>query len=120
MRQSRIALLVFVFCLLIPVAAFAQDPLPTKTPAGGALPPTEVLPTSTPEGSPMQLRADLRPQLGMELLTAVDAPDFFDGQTVAGGDKYLAVGGGCIDGYTATTASLGMVWVANSGPVTIS
>ena len=126
--MRRLIAALFTLVLLLPAAAYAQDGRPTKPPPGVPTLAPPVVPIQTEEAelaatlesSPAQLRADLRPQLGMELFSAAFAPDFFDGQTVAGGDKYIDVGGDCIPGYTAVPASLGMVWVADSGPVTFT
>ena len=103
--------------LLLPVAAYAQDGRPTKPPPGA---PVQTEEAALAVGSPQQLFADVRPQLGMELLSTVESPFFFEGFTVAGGDKYIDVGGDCVAGYTAPVASLGIVWPSDSGPVELT
>lgn len=117
MRRYFVALLLLV--LLLPVAAYAQDGRPTKPPPGQ---PTQLapVPTESVEGSAQQLYADVEPQLGMQVLSTVDAPYFFDGYPLAGGDKYVDVGGDCVPGYAAPIAALGIVWPSDSGPVTLT
>lgn len=112
MKRTTV-LLSLLLVLLVPLVVYAQQP--TK-------PPLDPQPTPTPEAntvdtSPMQLRADVRPLLGMELLSGVTAPDHFDELTIAGGDKLVDVGGECVMGYTGISSALGVVWVADSGPV---
>jgi hypothetical protein len=123
MKRTAV-LLSLLLLLLLPLAAYAQQP--TKPPLGPQPTPTlEPIPTLAPvatlesavDTSPLQLRADVRPMLGMELFSGETAPDHFDAHTIAGGDKLVDVGGDCVAGYTSTASALGLVWVADSGPV---
>lgn len=117
MKSYLAALLIAAF--MLPVAAYAQDGRPTKPPPGQPPEPTPV-PTESLEGSAQQLYADVAPQLGMQVLSSLDAPYFFDGYPLAGGDKYVDVGGDCVGGYAAPVAALGIVWPTDSGAVTLT
>lgn len=76
--------------------------------------------TATPAGSVSQLSLAYEPTFGVKLMIADSEAKFFSASGYGGGSIFVNAGGQCISGYTSVVSSLGMVWVADSGPVDIS
>jgi len=118
-------------CLLLAVtAAGAQQGPPTKTPIAPATtaepaPPAtqEPAPPATqealPVGSTLQLTVDLDPIGGIQLLSTTSLARGVQANSVAGGDRFIALGGDCASGYAAQMATVGLANIVDTGPVRI-
>jgi len=66
-----------------------------------------------------QLRIDVNPLLGLNVLAPSHTPSFYDNLVTAEGDIAVNVGSPCPRGYTTEIATVGLAWVGDSGPVDI-
>lgn len=112
-----------VVCLLLAVtAAGAQQGPPTKTPiapAATAEPEPPATQEALLEGSTLQLTIDLEPIGGMQLLSTSSLARGVQANAVAGGDRFIALGGDCASGYAAPMATVGIANIMDTGPVRI-
>ncbi|HVU12462.1 MAG TPA: hypothetical protein VHD90_14360 [Phototrophicaceae bacterium] len=97
-------------------AAMVAPPVPAAT----VSPAVTESPAATPEaagsGTQLVLR---RPLLGLQLMQPGDAPNYFQGSTLGGGDLLINLGGDCAVGYSNALANVGVVWLGDSGAVEI-
>ena len=70
-------------------------------------------------GSGTSLRIDVNPLLGLNVLAPSHTPAFYDSPVTASGDITVNVGRDCPSAYTTDVATVGLAWVADSGPVDI-
>ena len=101
LRRTLVFTLLTALLVIAAQAVEAQDAAPTE------------------EGSVSQLNIGFEPTLGIQLMTSGNAPVYFSKSAFGGGSIFVDAGGNCVTGYTTTVPVLGMVWVADSGPVDI-
>ncbi len=112
---------VLAAALLIVSIAQAQAATQPAAPAATESAVATVSPAATATlaaGSSSQLTLK-RPLLGLQLMEPSDAPNFYQGLTLGGGDLLISLGGNCAAGYSNALANVGIVWLGDSGPLEI-
>ena len=104
--------LIAILFLVLPAAQAQQKP----SPIAQGLPSVQ---QNNPEESGTQLRIDVNPLLGLNVLAPSHAASYYDNLVRVKGDIAVNVGSPCPKGYTAEIATVGLVWMGDSGPVDI-